>query len=332
MTGLHRAFEPLLNLALKRKITVVIVSVILFVLSILLYNSLGGEFLPNLEEGDLASSVITLQGGSLEHTTETVEKANKILMSQFPEVKHAICKIGAAEIPTDPTPMETGDYIIVMKDKSEWTSASTREEMMEKMEKALSVLPGVVFEFQQPIQMRFNELMTGTKQDVAIKIFGDNLETLATKASQVENIIKNIPGIVDINVEKVTGSGQVQVVYNREKMAQYGINIADVNDLLKTAFAGNSAGVVYDEEKRFDLVVRFDKNFRNDIECIKSMYIPLANGNQIPLDQIASVEIKMEQHRFRAKVREDESTLDLMYATGMCRQSSTKCRQRLINN
>jgi len=292
MAGLHRAFEPLLNLALKRKITVVIVSVVLFVLSILLYNSLGGEFLPNLEEGDLASSVITLQGGSLEHTTETVEKANKILMSQFPEVKHAICKIGAAEIPTDPTPMETGDYIIVMKDKSEWTSASTREEMMEKMEKALAVLPGVVFEFQQPIQMRFNELMTGTKQDVAIKIFGDNLETLATKASQVENIIKTIPGIVDINVEKVTGSGQVQVVYNREKMAQYGINIADVNDLLKTAFAGNSAGVVYDEEKRFDLVVRFDKDFRNDIEYIKSMYIPLSNGNQIPLDQIASVEIK----------------------------------------
>jgi len=292
MKTLHRAIDPLLNYSLNHKISVIIISVILFFSSIFLFNSLGGEFIPTLEEGDLASGVMTLQGGSLSNTIETVEKANKILMTKFPEIRHVVCKIGTGEIPTDPTPMETGDYIIVMKDKKEWTSASSREEMMEKMQEALSVLKGVVFTLQQPIQMRFNELMTGSKQDVAVKIFGDNLETLAAKAGEVEKLIRNIKGVEDINVEKVTGSGQVQVIYDRKKMAQYGLNIEDANLLLKTAFAGNIAGVVYDEEKRFDLVVRFDKDFRNDINFIKGLYVPLPNGNKITLDQLAKVEIK----------------------------------------
>ncbi|HNW69703.1 MAG TPA: CusA/CzcA family heavy metal efflux RND transporter [Bacteroidales bacterium] len=292
ISGANKLIMPVLNFALRRKIMVVVVSVLLFIGSLFLYNSLGGEFLPNLEEGDLAAGVITLQGGSLTHSVEVVEKANKILMSKFPEVEHAVCKIGAGEIPTDPTPMETGDYIISMKDKSEWTSAKTREEMIEKMQTELSVLAGVKFEFQQPIQMRFNEFMSGAKQDVAIKIFGDNLEILADKAAQIEKLITPINGVTDISVEKVTGSGQVQVVYDRKKLAHYGLNIADVNMLLKTAFAGSSAGVVYDEEKRFDLVVRYDKDYRQDVDFIKSMYIPLPDGNQITLDQIANVEVK----------------------------------------
>ncbi|MBI5538643.1 MAG: CusA/CzcA family heavy metal efflux RND transporter [Bacteroidia bacterium] len=292
MKALHKAFDPLLNFSLKHKISVIIISVSLFIGSIFLFNSLGGEFIPQLEEGDLAAGVMTLQGGSLSNTIETVEKANKILMSKFPEVEHVVCKIGTGEIPTDPTPMETGDYIMVMKDKKDWTSASSREEMMEKMQEELSVLKGVVFTLQQPIQMRFNELMTGSKQDVAVKIFGDNLDTLATNADEIEKLIRDVPGVEDINVEKVTGSGQVQVIYDRKKIAQYGLNIEDINLILKTAFAGSSAGVVYDEEKRFDLVVRFNKNFRDDIEFIRSLYVPLPNGNQITLDQLASVEIK----------------------------------------
>jgi len=154
MRGIQRVFDPIIHLALRRKITVLVVSVLMLVGSFMVFNNLGGEFLPQLNEGDLAAGVMTLQGGSLSHTIETVEKANKILLSNFPEVKQAICKIGAAEIPTDPTPMETGDYVITLKDQSEWTSAETREELIEKMEKALSVLPGVKFEFQQPIQMR----------------------------------------------------------------------------------------------------------------------------------------------------------------------------------
>ncbi len=292
MNGINKAFLPLLNFSLKHKISIVIISLVLFVSGLLLFNTLGGEFIPQLEEGDLAAGVMTLQGGSLSNTIDVVEKANKILMSKFPEVKHVTCKIGTGEIPTDPTPMETGDYIIVMKDKSEWTSAKTREEMMEKMQDELSVLKGVVFTLQQPIQMRFNELMTGSKQDVAVKIFGDNLETLAQIAEKIEKLVRTVEGAEDINVEKVTGAGQVQVVYNRKKLARYGLNISDINNLLKTAFAGSSAGVVYDEERRFDMVVRFDKDFRQDIDNIKRLYVPLPDGHQIPLEQLATVEIK----------------------------------------
>ncbi len=292
MFGINKLFMPVLNFALRRKVLITAASFLLFIGSLFIYNTLGGEFLPNLEEGDLAAGVITLQGGSLSHTVEVVKQANKILMSRFPEVKHAVCKIGAGEIPTDPTPMETGDYIISMKDKSEWTSAKTREEMIEKMQEALSVLAGVKFEFQQPIQMRFNEFMSGSKQDVAIKIFGDNLDVLTDKAAQVEKLIVPVDGVTDISVEKVTGSGQVQVIYDRKRLAQYGLNISDANMLLKTAFAGSSAGVVYDGEKRFDLVVRYDKEFRDDVDYIKNMYIPLPGGNQIPLSQVAEVIVK----------------------------------------
>ncbi len=292
MNRLHKYFDPLLNFSLNHKISIIVISIVFFLSSIFLFNSLGGEFIPTLEEGDLASGVMTLQGGSLSNTIETVEKANKIMMEKFPEIEHVVCKIGTGEIPTDPTPMETGDYIMVMKDKEEWTSAETREEMMEKMQNELSVLKGVVFTLQQPIQMRFNELMTGSKQDVAVKLFGDNLDTLAAKAEEIETLIRNVKGVEEINVEKVTGSGQVQVNYDRKKLAQYGLNIEDINLLLKTAFAGSTAGVVYDEEKRFDLVVRFNKDYRDDIEFIKGLYIPLPNGNQITLDQVANIEIK----------------------------------------
>jgi cobalt-zinc-cadmium resistance protein CzcA len=233
-----------------------------------------------------------LQGGSLSNTVDQVKKANKILLTNFPEIKHTVCKIGAGEIPTDPTPMETGDYIITLKDKSEWTSAKTREELVEKMEEALIPLAGVKFEFQQPIQMRSNELLSGSKQDIAIKIFGDDLNTLSEKASEVEKIIQKIEGVEDINVEKVTGLAQVQVEYNRDRLAQYGISIEDVNRILRSAFAGSQAGVVYDQEKRFGLVVRLDKDYRQDIDNIKNLMVSLPNGGQIPFEQIADIEIK----------------------------------------
>ena len=222
MDSFHKAFNPVIAFALRRKMLVSVSAIVLFLSCLFLFSRLGGEFIPQLEEGDLAAGVITLQGGSLSNSVEMVEKANKILLDNFPEIKHTVCKIGAGEIPTDPTPMETGDYIITLKPKSEWTSAETREELVEKMEEALIPLAGVKFEFQQPIQMRFNELMTGSKQDIAIKIFGDNLNTLAENAENVERIITNIEGVEDINVEKVTGLPQVQVEYNRDRLAQYG--------------------------------------------------------------------------------------------------------------
>ncbi|HEX2934986.1 MAG TPA: CusA/CzcA family heavy metal efflux RND transporter [Bacteroidales bacterium] len=292
MDGLHKAFNPLILFALRRKLLVSVSVIVLFILSLFTFSRLGGEFIPQLEEGDLAAGVMTLQGGSLSYTIETIEKANKILLDNFPEIEHAVCKIGASEIPTDPTPMETGDYIITLKDKREWTSAKTREELVEKMEEKLLVLAGVKFEFQQPIQMRFNELLSGSKQDIAVKIYGDDLNTLAEKAAEVEKLILNIEGVEDINVEKVTGLAQVQIDYNREKLAQYGLSIDDVNRVLRAAFAGSQAGVVFEEEKRFALLVRLDKDYRQNLEDIKNLTVSAPNSVQVPFEQIASIEIK----------------------------------------
>ena len=292
MSVIQKGFNPVIHIALRNKITVIVLSVLLFLISLIIFNRLGGEFLPQLDEGDLAAGVITLQGGSLSNTIEMVEKANKILRANFPEVKQVVCKMGAGEIPTDPTPMETGDYIITLKDKREWTSAATREELAEKMVKKLSDLAGVKFSFQQPIQMRFNELMTGSKQDVAVKIFGDNLDILASNAVQVEQMIRDIGGIEDITVEKITGLPQIQIEYNRDKIAQYGLTIADINRIVRTGFAGSSAGVIFEEEKRFDLVVRFEQTYRTDLENVRNLYVPLPSGGQISLDQLADVQIK----------------------------------------
>ncbi|MCE1198628.1 MAG: CusA/CzcA family heavy metal efflux RND transporter [Marinilabiliales bacterium] len=289
---MFQLFQPILQFSLRRKALVSLSALLLFAGSLFIFNSLGGEFIPQLEEGDLAAGVMTLQGGSLSHTIETVEKANKILLSTFPEIKHAVCKIGAGEIPTDPTPMETGDYIITLKDKKEWTSASTREELVEKMETALVPLAGVKFEFQQPIQMRFNELLSGSRQDIAVKIFGDNLDVLASKAEEVAGVIRNVEGVSDLNVEKVTGLAQVQVDYNRDRLAQYGLSVGDANRALRTAFAGSQAGGVYDEEKRFALIVRLDKDFRQNTEDVANLSLPLPDGGQIPFGMVADISVR----------------------------------------
>jgi heavy metal efflux system protein len=292
MAWLHNGFNPLMNFALNHKLFVSAFAVILFIVSLFIFSNLGGEFIPQLEEGDLAAGVMTLQGGSLTHTIETVEKANKILLHNFPEIKNAVCKIGSGEIPTDPTPMETGDYIITLKDKSEWTSASTREELVGKMEEKLVALAGVKFEFQQPIQMRFNELMSGSRQDIAVKIFGDDLNILAEKAARIEKLIQGITGVADINVEKVTGLEQVQVKYNRDRIAQYGLSVNDINRVLRAAFAGSQAGVVYEAEKRFGLVVRLDKDYRKSLDDVKNLSVSLADGRQIPMEQLADISIE----------------------------------------
>lgn len=292
MGWVHRIFDPAISFALRRKLLVTLSSIVIFLISLAIFQRMGAEFIPQLEEGDLASGVMTLQGGSLTNTIDQVIKANKILIENFPEVKHAVCKIGAGEIPTDPTPMETGDYIITLKDKSEWVSAKTREELVTKMEEKLVTLAGVKFEFQQPIQMRFNELMTGSKQDVAIKIFGDDLNTLSVKATEIEKVISSVSGVADINVEKLTGLAQIQVEINRDRLAQYGLSVSDVNSVLRAAFAGSQAGVVYDEEKRFGLVVRLDTGYRQSLDDIKNLTVQSSTGLQIPFNQITEIAIK----------------------------------------
>lgn len=288
----QKMYKPMIEFSLKRKSIVISISAILFALALFIFSSMGGEFMPTLEEGDFAVETRLAQGTSLSQTIETMQKAAGIIKQNFSEVKEVIGKIGTSEIPTDPMPIESGDMMIILKDKSEWTSAGSRDELAEKMENALSVIPGVEFGFQQPIQMRFNELMTGARQDVAIKIFGEDLTTLAGYGDEISRLIKNIEGVEDIYVEKISGLPQVQVKFDRDKIAQYGLSIEDVNNVLRTAFAGKIAGVIFEGEKRFDLVVRLDSEFRTKIEDVKDLYVSLPSGSQVPIEQVAEVQFE----------------------------------------
>jgi len=292
MDYLRAVYKPALEWVLRFRKPVVVAALLLFAGTIWIFSRMGGEFLPQLEEGDLTVEISMSQGTSLSQVVETFGKAEKILKDKFPEVKQVVTRIGSAEIPTDPMPMERGDMMVAMLPKEEWTSAHSKEEMSEKMEEALSVLPGVNVELTQPMQMRFNELMTGVRQDVAIKIYGEDLDVLSRQAAVVAKLIAPVEGVSEPFVEQVTGLPQVVVEYDRDKIAQYGLTIADINTILKTAFAGNVAGVVFEGEKRFDMVVRLQRDLRENISSIENLYIPLPSGNKVPLNQVAKVELK----------------------------------------
>jgi cobalt-zinc-cadmium resistance protein CzcA len=292
MSFLHRMYEPLLKLVLRAKMVTVAIALCLFLASIYLFNRLGGEFIPTLEEGDLTVEIAMMQGASLSQVVETFGKAERLLKENYPEVNQVVTRIGSAEIPTDPMPLERGDMMVAMKSKNKWSSAKSREEMMEKMEETLSAIPGINVEITQPMQMRFNELMTGIRQDVAVKIYGDDLDVLAQQAQRVAELITPVAGVSEPLVERVSGLPQITVEYNRDKMAQYGLSISDVNTTLRTAFAGNVAGVVFEGEKRFDMVVRLQRDLRENIMNIENLYIPLSSGNRVPLNQVATIDLQ----------------------------------------
>jgi cobalt-zinc-cadmium resistance protein CzcA len=289
MDALHRLYVPVLAWSLKMKGIVVIAAVSFLVIAGVVFNDLGGEFIPTLDEGDIATHLIIASGSSLTQEIEAATKAEQILKSKFPEVKMIVTKIGSAEIPTDPMPMEAGDMIIILKDKGEWTSAKTKEELMAKMEEALETIPGVTTEFSQPIQMRFNELMTGIRSDVAIKIFGEDIDRLVSAGDDVLKLIQGIEGVTDAKAERVSGLPQITVRYNKDKLALYGLNVGDLNKVIRTGFAGEVAGVVYEGEKRFDMVVRLAIDHRQDISNLKTLFVSLPSGSQIPLEQVADI-------------------------------------------
>ncbi|CAL1518312.1 Cobalt-zinc-cadmium resistance protein CzcA [Chitinophaga sp. MM2321] len=291
MRFFHRIYDPVIKATLRAKALVTGISVALFVLALFLFSRMGGEFIPTLEEGDFAVETRLLTGSSLSETIDKVSKASDILLKQFPEVKEVIGKIGAAEIPTDPMPMEACDLTILLKPKKEWTSARSREELANKMQEALEAIPGVSFGFSQPIQLRFNELISGVRQDVGIKIFGEDLPTLASLAQKIGGIVNRTDGARDLYVEQTGGLQQIVVSADRNKVAQYGLDIATINQAINTAFAGQSAGLVYEGEKRFDLVVRLDQQNRRDITDVQNLYITTPSGNQVPLQQLAKVEM-----------------------------------------
>ena len=292
MAFFTRGYHPLLKGALRHQAMVLGVAAGLLVGSVFLFRTLGGEFIPTLSEGDFAVEMRVLTGSSLSYTIEKAQQAGGILKKQFPEVKEVVAKIGAGEIPTDPMPVEAADVMVILKDQKEWTSASNREELADKMAKALSVMPGVTFGFQQPIQMRFNELISGAKQDVVLKIYGEDLQQLADYAQQAGRLARQVPGAEDVYVEQVTGLPQIVVALDRNRLAQFGLNVADVNRTVQTAFAGETAGQVFEQERRFDLVLRLRSDLRKDITSVRRLFIAAPNGRQVPLEQVANVELR----------------------------------------
>ncbi len=288
----HRIYRPVILLALRKRLIVISASGLLLAFSIFLFAQLGGEFIPQLDEGDFAVETLLITGSSLSQTVETTQRSARVLLDNFPEVRMVIGKIGTSEIPTDPMPIEAADLIIVLKNKDEWVSAASRAELADKMSSKLQqVLPGVLFGFQQPIQMRFNELMTGAKQDVVIKIYGEDLNLLADYADQVGRIARSVSGAEDIYVEPIGGLPQITVRFDRARMAQFGLSIEEVNRVLRSGFSGESAGKVYENEKRFDLVVRLDQQNRKSIDDVKGVFVTAPSGIQIPLEQLATVEL-----------------------------------------
>lgn len=292
MIQIEKFFQKSLTYFLRiPKLTITAV-VITFFIAIWVLTRLGGEFIPALEEGDFAVDTRVLTGSNLNTTVEFTQKAAHILLTKFPEVEKVVTKIGSGEVPTDPMPMEASDMMVIMKDKKEWKNAKTFDEMAEKMGKELEDVPGITAGFQYPVQMRFNELMTGARQDVVCKIFGENLDTLALYAEKLGQLVNHVSGTQNLYVEAVTGVPQVIISYDRNALAQYQVSITDVNKAVNMAFAGQTTGMVFEGEKRFDLVVRLKSDKRKNLEDAQNLLIPLKNGQQIPLSKLANVAIQ----------------------------------------
>lgn len=289
MDLIHRSYYPVIKWSCNNKRTVLGAALISLILTGFIFSKMGGEFVPTLDEGDFVIQPVLKTGTSLSKTIEMTTQMENILIDNFPEVDQIVSRIGAAEVPTDPMSMEEIDVIIKLKPRKKWKNAKNKEELADKFKEALSIIPGIEYEFTQPIEMRFNELITGVRADIAIKIFGEDLVYLDKKANEIKNLIADVPGAADIILEKTAGLPQMSVVYKRNKIAYYGIDIETLNNYLAMAFGGESTGSVFEGEKRFDLVVRLDKKSRLDIDNIQQLQVPLPNGNQIPLQELADI-------------------------------------------
>ena len=292
MLRLQEWYKPLLQKSMKLPGIIIGSAVVLFAAALLILSSLGGEFIPKLEEGDFAVETRVLTGSSLTTTLQESQKAVKILLKEFPEVEKIVTKIGTGEIPSDPMPIESADMIIVLKDKKEWTSAKTFDELAEKMGERVASVPGVTTGFQYPVQMRFNELMTGARQDVVCKIFGDDLDSLARYAAAVGEVIGTVEGAKDLFIETVTGIPQLVISYNREAIARFGANISDINRSVQAAYAGSVAGQIFEKDRRFDLVIRLNEAQRNNVNEIGELLVELPGGQQVPLNMLANIAIQ----------------------------------------
>ncbi|WP_200978738.1 CusA/CzcA family heavy metal efflux RND transporter [Echinicola sp. 20G] len=286
---LEDKYAPLLQSALRHGKWVLGISITLFGLTVFTFSRMGGEFIPQLDEGDVAFHIILNPGSSLSESIATSTKIENIILDNFPEVDQVLSRFGVADVPTDPMPMDIGDCFIILKPKSEWVSASSKEELIEKIKDKISVIPGVSYEFTQPIEMRFNELLTGVREDIAIKLFGEDLEVLAQKANEIGQIVSSVEGVADMKVEATTGLPQMTINYDREKLSQYDLDVEDLNTVVQTAFAGKKAGVIFEGEKKFDLVVRLDSLYRTQINDVQNLYVNTVTRTQIPLKEVAEI-------------------------------------------
>jgi cobalt-zinc-cadmium resistance protein CzcA len=292
MERLGKFYRTWLDKAILKPMRLVVAAVVLLVVAGGIMAAMGGEFIPELEEGDFAIDTRLLTGSSLTNTVETCQKAAGMLKDQYPEVEKVVAKIGSGEIPTDPMPIEAADMMVILKPKKDWTSAKTFDELAEKMGSTLSVLPGVTFGFQYPVQMRFNELMTGARQDVVCKIYGEDLDTLAAYAHKLGELVSSVEGAKDLYVETVGGLPQIVVTHHRAALARYGLDVEAVNDVVRTAFAGSVAGQVFEGERRFDLVVRARSQSRSDLSDVQRLLVPTPMGKPVPLSILADVRIE----------------------------------------
>ncbi len=287
---LKNIYTPSLLFSLKHKILILSVSGILLILSVVLFLRMGGEFVPTLDEGDFVIQPVLKTGTSLSKTIETTTLIENILLKKFPnEVQQVVSRIGAAEVPTDPMSMEDSDIIIKLKNKKYWKEAKTKDQLAGKFKNALESIPGIEYEFTQPIEMRFNELITGVRADVAVKIYGQDISVLNKLAQKAKSLIVGIPGAADVSVEKVEGLPQIKIQYKPEQLAKFGLSIDKLNQLVSMSFAGLKAGTIYQGERNFDLVIRYQKKFKKNINNVRNLMVSLPNGNRLPLSQVANI-------------------------------------------
>jgi len=288
LSFLQRLYQPSLKFALSAPRLIIALAVSALLITVFAFSRMGSEFIPTLEEGDLAMQMSVAPGSSLSHSIATSSMAEKILKRDFPEVLHVVSKIGTAEIPTDPMAVEDADIMIILKEKEEWTSATDRESLIEKMKAALSVIQDASFEFTQPIQLRFNELMTGAKTDISVKIFGENMEVLKDLADEAAVHIAQIEGAADVKVEQTEGLRQLRLKINRQQMALLGVNVQEVNHTIESAYGGSVAGLVYENERRFDLVLRMDEQWRQNLN-LNTLFVRGANNQLVPISAVATI-------------------------------------------
>ncbi|MFN3407354.1 MAG: efflux RND transporter permease subunit [Limisphaerales bacterium] len=275
MRAAKAAYRPALAFCLQFRGAVALGALMLVLASGIVATRLGSEFIPSLDEGDIALHALRIPGTSLSQSVE-MQKALETRLKQFPEVKTVFAKIGTAEIATDPMPPSVSDNFVILKPRAEWPNPKKpKAELVREMEAAVATLPGNNYEFTQPIQMRFNELISGVRSDVAVKLFGDDMETLQEVGAQIEKVLAEVPGAADVKLEQTTGLPMMTIELKRDVMARYGLNVADVQEVVEIALGGKSAGEVFEGDRRFDLVVRLPENLRTDLDAIERIPVPL---------------------------------------------------------